>query len=244
MEKFLEILPDKSSLIQRSLALTVEKLQSAISERGQCTLALSGGGTPKPLYEAMVNQSFPWEKLHIFWGDERYVSSDHPDSNQRMARQAWLDHVPIPAENIHPMSTESKAPLLDATGYEKEIMNFFGTSPGEFPRFDLILLGMGDDGHTASLFPRTEALSICDRLVTVGEKDGQPRLTLTVPLLNQARCILFLVAGQNKCPALAQIFASEADNSMYPSRLIRPKGEIWWMLDSAAGSQLNPSMLS
>ena len=244
MEKFLEVLPDKPSLIQRALALTLEKLQAAIDERGQCTLALSGGSTPKPLYEAMANQDFPWEKLHIFWGDERYVSPDHPDSNQRMARQAWLNRVPIPAENIHPMPTEGESAMADAMAYEQDITHFFDTSAATFPRFDLILLGMGDDGHTASLFPKTEALSVRDRLITVGEKDTQPRLTFTVPLLNQARCVLFLVAGNNKCPALAQVFASEADSSLYPSRLIQPKGEMWWLLDAAAGSQLSPPISS
>ena len=239
MEKFLEILPNKSSLVQRALSLTLEKLKAAIDERGQCTLVLSGGSTPKPLYEAMAKQAFPWEKLHVFWGDERYVPRDHPDSNQRMARDAWLNQVPIPPANIHPMSTEGDSPMLDAAAYEQDITHFFDTPPGELPCFDLILLGMGDDGHTASLFPKTAALTVRDRLVTVGEKDRQPRLTLTVPLLNQARCILFLVAGKNKCPALAQVFASEADNNLYPSRLIQPKGEIWWILDSAAGSQLD-----
>ena len=133
---------------------------------------------------------------------------------------------------------------MDATAYQQDITHFFDTSVGALPRFDLILLGMGDDGHTASLFPRTEALSVYDCLVTVGEKDAQPRLTFTVPLLNQARCILFLVAGENKRSALAQVFASEADNSMYPSRLIQPKGEMWWMLDAAAGSQLAPPIRS
>ena len=107
------------------MALTLEKLHAAIDERGQCTLVLSGGSTPKPLYEAMANQNFPWEKLHIFWGDERYVSPDHPDSNQRMARQAWLNQVPIPAENIHPMPTARESTHHGCNGLSAGYHTFF-----------------------------------------------------------------------------------------------------------------------
>ena len=117
--------------------------------------------------------------------------------------------------------------------------SFFQTEPGTFPKFDLILLGMGDDGHTASLFPHTEALKVRDRLVTVGNKDGQPRLTFTVPLINQARCVMFLVAGGNKRSALKQVFATQGDDTQYPSRLIDPEGELLWLLDSAAAAELN-----
>jgi 6-phosphogluconolactonase len=152
-----------------------------------------------------------------------------------MARQAWLDLVPIPAANLHPMPTAAADPAVDAAAYEKEIADFFGVPAGVFPAFDLILLGLGDDGHTASLFPHTAALTVGDRLVTVGNKDGQPRLTFTVPLLNRARCTLFLVAGASKRPALAQIFAPEADSQAYPARLIQPQGELWWLLDGDAG---------
>lgn len=238
MKKLIEVLPDQEALIERSLAIILEKIDTAIQERGQCTLSLSGGSTPKPLYQALSHQPLPWGKIHIFWGDERYVPADHPDSNQGMTRQVWLNRVNIPASNIHPMPTEAFDPTLDAQKYETELRQWFQTSSGEFPVFDIVLLGMGDDGHTASLFPHTEALKVKDALITVGNKDGQPRLTFTAPLINQARCVIFLVAGVNKRPALAQVFAASGDDAAYPSRLIQPQGELWWLLDQAAGSQL------
>jgi 6-phosphogluconolactonase len=236
--KQVEILADKTALIQQALELVLEKLHAAITARGIATLALSGGSTPKPLYEALAQQDLPWDKLHIFWGDERYVPPTHPDSNEGMARQAWLNHVPIPASHIHPMPTDASDPAVAAERYEHDIRQFFQVPPGRFPSLDVILLGMGDDGHTASLFPHTAALQVQDRLITVGNKDGQPRLTFTVPLINQARCVVFIVAGASKQPALAQIFAPTADAMMYPSRLIDPQGELWWLLDREAGQVL------
>lgn len=238
MKKLVEVLPDKQALIERSLALILEKIQMALKERGQCTLALSGGSTPKPLYEALSKQSLPWEKIHLFWGDERYVGADHPDSNQLMARQAWLDKIEIPAANIHAMPTTAGDPTLDAQKYETHLQQWFELSEREFPLFDIVLLGIGDDGHTASLFPHTEALKVSDRLITVGQKDSQPRITFTASLINQARCVIFLVAGESKRPALSAIFAPLGDEMTYPSRLIRPQGELWWLLDRAAGEEL------
>lgn len=239
MGKIVEVLPDRAALIARSLKVILDKIHSAIQDRGQCTIALSGGSTPKALYEAIANQNLPWEKIHVFWGDERYVPADHPDSNQGMARRAWLDKVNIPAANIHPMPTEAGDPSADAQKHSSELQEFFKVSAGEFPVFDIVLLGMGDDGHTASLFPHTDALQVRDRLVTVGNKDGQPRITFTVPLINQARHVIFIVAGADKQPALAQVFAPEADEMTYPSRLIQPSGELWWLLDESAAVHLN-----
>lgn len=233
----IEVLPDKTALIARSLQLTIAKINDAIAQRSRCTIALSGGSTPKPLYEALATQQLPWDKIHIFWGDERYVPPDHPESNQLMARRAWLDKVDIPASNIHPMPTQ-EAPAVAARKHEQELQAFFQTQPGEVPSFDIILLGMGDDGHTASLFPHTEALKVQDRLITVGNKQDQPRITFTVPLINQARCVIFVVAGADKKPALAQIFAASADDFAYPSRLIQPQGELWWLFDKSAAEDL------
>lgn len=238
MQKIVEVLPDKTGLIERALAVVLDKMQSACQSRGTCTIALAGGSTPKPLYEALAAQDLPWEKIHVFWGDERYVPPDNPDSNAGMARTAWLSRVDMPAANIHPMPTDGESPEKDAAKHDGQLREFFGVPAGEFPAFDVILLGMGDDGHTASLFPHTEALQVRDRLVTVGNKDGTPRITFTVPLINQARCVLFMVAGANKKPALAQIFAPAADEVAYPARMIQPQGELWWLLDSAAGSEM------
>ncbi|WP_414545718.1 6-phosphogluconolactonase [Nostoc sp. CCY0012] len=238
MNKTVEVLPDLSALVARSLDLILSKLATAIEERGQFTIALAGGSTPKPLYEAIAQQNLPWDKIHVFWGDERYVPPDHPDSNELMARRAWLDRVDIPAANIHAVPTLDADPAVSAAKHEQHLREFFNSSPAEFPALDVVLLGMGDDAHTASLFPHTDALQVRDRLVTVGNKDGNPRITFTYPLINAARSVIFVVAGANKRPALAQVFAPVADDFTYPSRLIQPQGELWWLLDAAAGSEL------
>jgi len=238
MNRTVEVLPDQAALIQRSLELTLSKIQTAINDRGLCTIALSGGSTPKPLYEAIATQQLPWNKIHVFWGDERYVPPENPDSNQLMARRAWLDRVDIPAENIHSIPTDEVDPAVAAHKYEQHLQEFFQTKNGEFPVLDLNLLGMGDDGHTASLFPHTEALHVRDRLITVGNKDGQPRITFTVPTINQSRCVMFIVAGANKRPALTQVFAPVADDFTYPARLVQPQGELWWLLSQDAGQDL------
>lgn len=239
MHRIVEVLPDRSALIERSLVLVLDKLHDAIAARGQSTIALAGGSTPKPLYEAIATQDLPWDKIHVFWGDERYVPPDHPDSNQGMARLAWLNQVNIPAANLHPILTDEADPAVAAVKHEQHLRQFFQAPPGTFPALDIVLLGIGDDAHTASLFPHTEALQVRDRLVTVGSKDGQPRITFTAPLINQSRSVIFLVAGASKQAALSQIFAPVADESAYPARLIQPQGELWWLLDRAAGEPAN-----
>ncbi len=242
MKKFIEILPDKSALIEKTHSLVTKKINEAIAARNLCTIALAGGDTPKPLYEALAKDSLPWPKIHVFWGDERYVPPSHPESNQNMARQAWLNRIEMPESNIHPMPTDSQNPKLDADIHQQELKQFFGTNSGDFPSFELILLGMGDDGHTASLFPHTEALRVRDRLVAVGNKDDRPRLTFTVPLINAARCVIFIVAGSNKQAALERIFAPSEDNMAYPARLIQPQGELWWLLEQKAAEKINQSL--
>ncbi|MGL5133797.1 MAG: 6-phosphogluconolactonase, partial [Planktothrix sp.] len=155
MEKNIEILANREELIDRALEILLAKIAEALENRDQFTIALAGGSTPKPLYEALSRQLLPWDKIHIFWGDERYVAPDHPDSNQKMAAQAWLDRVNLPATNIHPMPTLANNPIADAEQYNRELVQFFALNAGEFPAFDVVLLGMGDDAHTASLFPHT-----------------------------------------------------------------------------------------
>jgi 6-phosphogluconolactonase len=243
MRKTIEVLPTLDTLTQRALEIVLTQMQIAITERGQFTLVLSGGSTPKALYAELAKQPLPLEHLHLFWGDERYVPADHPDSNQRMARQAWLNHVDIPAQNVHPMPTMSQDPILDAEHYESELRDFFSFPSDQWPMFDLILLGMGDDGHTASLFPHTAALQVSDRWITVGEKDSSPRLTFTVPLINNARCVLFTVAGATKQAALRQVFAASASNEAYPTRLIRPQQDEYWLLDQSLAEGLEPALL-
>lgn len=226
------VFPDLAALTAAAKQFVLEQATGAIAQGGQFTLALAGGNTPRPLYESLVCADTPWSQWHIFWGDERYVPLDHPDSNAGMAFQVWLNHVPIPKNQIHPMPTADADPQTAADRYEQVLRQTFGIRDGEFPRFDLILLGMGPDGHTASLFPHTAALTVGDRLITVGNKDGQPRLTFTVPLINHARQILFLVTGANKQTALRHIFAGTGDPHLYPARLIT--GNALWFLDRAA----------
>ena len=234
MTKQVQVYADRSALVDGAMELIVERIKSAIAERQCCSIALSGGSTPQPLYMALATQDLPWHQIQIYWGDERYVAPTHPDSNYGMAKKVWLDLVPIPATNVHPMPTDLAQPQLAADAYEREIQREMGSKP----IFDIILLGMGDDGHTASLFPHTAALSVVDRLVTLGDKDGQPRLTFTATLINQARSTIFLVSGASKQPALAAVFAPSEDASTYPSRLIQPTGELIWLLDAAAGEKL------
>lgn len=239
MTPHVEVFADRPQLITRALELTLVEIKRAIAERGRCTIALAGGSTPKPLYEQLATQNLPWQDIHIFWGDERYVPISDPQSNAGMAANAWLNQVAIPPENIHPMPTQPEDPQEAAQIYDQQLQTFFGTGTTEFPCFDIVLLGLGPDGHTASLFPHTEALQVCDRNVTVGSKDGQPRITLTLPILNQARCILFLITGANKQEALTQIFAKQADAAQFPARLIKPvNGQLSWLLDAAAGEAL------
>ncbi|QEQ01997.1 6-phosphogluconolactonase [Thermosynechococcus sp. QKsg1] len=226
------VFPDLAALTAAAKQFVLEQATGAIAQRGQFTLALAGGNTPKPLYESLVCADTPWSRWHIFWGDERYVPLDHPDSNAGMAFQAWLNHVPIPKNQIHPMPTADADPQTAADRYEQILRQTFGIREGEVPSFDLILLGMGPDGHTASLFPHTAALTVGDRLITVGNKDGQPRLTFTVPLINHTRQILFLVTGANKQTALRHIFSGTTDPHLYPARLIT--GNALWFLDAAA----------
>ncbi|WP_346292260.1 6-phosphogluconolactonase [Sphaerothrix gracilis] len=239
MKPTIEVLSDKAQLIERSQAVITEKIRAAIAQKGRCTLALAGGSTPKPIYAAIAQQDLPWDKLFVFWGDERYVPSDHPNSNEGMARSVWLNQVPIPAENIFPIPTTAPTPAAAAETYEQTLRTFFQASGSETPSLDIVLLGLGDDAHTASLFPQTAALQVRDRLVTVGDKAGEPRLTLTVPLINQAGAVIFIVAGANKQDALAHVFSAEADDQTYPARLIQPHGELWWLLDTAAGANLS-----
>jgi len=235
MSRSIEVLVDREALVLRAQELVEARITQAIADRGLATLVLSGGSTPKPLYEALAKQPLPWDKIHIFWGDERYVPADHPDSNQQMARSAWLDQVPFPAENLHPMPTDDPDPAHAAQRYQIRLQKFFQQSSKELPQFDLILLGMGDDGHTASLFPNTPVLKEQTDWVGVGNKEGQPRLTLTAPIINQARCVMFLVSGASKQAALAKVFAPEGNAIQYPARMIQPKGELLWLLDEAAG---------
>ncbi|CAA9432117.1 MAG: 6-phosphogluconolactonase, eukaryotic type, partial [uncultured Rubrobacteraceae bacterium] len=211
----------------------------AIAERGRFAVALAGGSTPKATYEVLARDhagGVDWPNVHVFFGDERTVPPDHGDSNYRMAREALLDHVPVGF--VHRMRGELP-PDEAAASYEGELNEFFG---GEPPALDLVMLGIGEDGHTASLFPQTPALEATDRLVVANPvpKLKTTRLTLTAPVLNVARQVVFLVAGEGKAEALAEILEGDADPRAYPAKLVRPPGGPTWMVDRAAGSLHGP----
>ncbi len=211
------------------------RAEEAIDGRGRFAVALAGGSTPKATYEALARDypgKLDWGRVHVFFGDERAVPPDHEDSNYRMAREALLSHVPV--EGVHRMRGELP-PAEAAASYEEELREFFG--PDEFPSFDLILLGIGEDGHTASLFPETSALDVTDRWVVANPvlKLETTRLTLTIPVINAAKAVTFLVAGEGKAEALREILEGDADPRAYPAKFVRPQsGDLAWMGDRAA----------
>jgi 6-phosphogluconolactonase len=217
----------------------------AIAQRGRFAVALAGGSTPKNLYAliaANASTTLPWGQMFFFWGDERHVPPDDPDSNFRMANEALLSKVPVPAANIFRVPTENPDASAVAQAYEQTLRKFFDVAPGEVPRFDLILLGMGPDGHTASLFPETAALQEKSRLVVANwvEKMKTSRITFTLPVLNAARCIAFLVSGTDKATALSEVLEGSAPGEKYPSKLVRPSdGKLIWFVDRAAASELS-----
>ncbi len=222
--------------------------REAIAARGRFTVALSGGSTPKPLYQRLSAEpsrsEVDWNRVHIFWGDERCVPPDHVDSNYRMAREAMLDSLPIPREQIHRMEAERADREAAARDYEAALARVFGVSTeGEPPSLDLILLGMGPDGHTASLFPGTKALEETVRWVVVNRvpKFNADRLTMTKPILNRAREVLFLVAGGDKAEVLAEVLNGPADPLRLPSQSIRPQGQLVWFVERAAAAKWKES---
>jgi 6-phosphogluconolactonase len=202
---------------------------------------LSGGSTPRTLHGLLASDfrdQIPWADVHVFWGDERYVSPDDPDSNYRMARETLLDHVPCPAGNIHPMPTHFPSPDAAAREYEKTLRTYFGT---EWPHFDLLLLGLGEEGHTASLFPGSPALEERTRWVVAVKAPADPslRLTLTLPALTRAANIYVLVTGSKKASALHHVLTDGTDANIYPAAGVRltPGTLIWWIDREAAAQQ-------
>jgi 6-phosphogluconolactonase len=216
--------------------------RAAIGNQGRFAVALSGGNTPRGVYSLIADKygdALPWNQVFIFFGDERHVPPDHPESNYGMANETLLSRVPIPAENISRIPAELPAGEA-ARHYEERLRNFFGLSDGEWPRFDLILLGMGDDGHTASLFPGTTALEERARLVVANHVDKlqTDRITLTFPVLNHAAEVAFLIAGAGKAEVLGRVF-SPGSRAEFPIQRVRPvNGRVLWILDKEAARLL------
>ncbi len=233
--------PNAAALALAAARHFAECAAEAIADHGFFVVALAGGATPRAAYEALATLEFAarlnWEKLHVFWGDERCVAPTHEESNYRMAQEAWLRYTPIPAGQIHRIAGEL-APQEAASAYEDGLREFFGQRP---PRFDLILLGLGEDGHTASLFPDSKALGEKQRWVAANyvRKLAAWRVTLTAPLINQAAHVTFLVSGAAKAEALRRVLSGRYQPETLPAQLIRPtNGQLRWLMDVAAAAGL------
>ncbi|MBM2846306.1 MAG: pgl [Bacteroidetes bacterium] len=237
-----DIAPDQDLLVRRAAEKIAFLLMEAIRLRGTASLVLSGGTTPRRVYELLTTSSFAkrieWSAVHLFWGDERCVPPHSPESNYRMVREAFLDRAAIPPSNIHRIETELP-PETAAARYEEEVRQAIPQDGRTLPAFDLIMLGLGEDGHTASLFPGTQALEERDRLVTCVyvERLETYRITMTFPLINNARNILFLVSGKGKAEIVRNILTG--GDAVYPAQMVRPvSGNLVWMVDSDAASLL------
>lgn len=226
----------------------VRQAREAVRTRGGFTVALAGGSTPKAFYGLLGSQRgapfrarVPWDTTHFFWGDERHVPPDHPDSNYRMANEAMLSRVPVAPQNVHRIQAENPDASKAADEYAKELRQFFRLKAGQLPRFDLILLGMGPDGHTASLFPGTDAVQEQKKLVTAPwvETFRTYRITLTPPVLNNAASVIFLVSGKEKAETLREVLQGEFQPHRFPAQIIRPtSGRLLWLVDRAAARLL------
>ncbi len=238
-----EVWRDIAEVSERGAELLVGVAREAVSSRGAFTLALSGGSTPKALYQLLATESYrarvPWPQTHVYWSDERCVPPTDAQSNYRLAHETLLAHVPVPHEQVYRMRGEDE-PEQAAELYAAELEKQFGA--GE-PRFSLILLGMGEDGHTASLFPRSPVLKDKEHTVAAPfvEQFAAHRLTLTLRTLNAAETIVFLVTGEAKAAALLAVFESDAvEDDSLPAALVRPaRGELIWLLDEAAAKLLS-----
>jgi 6-phosphogluconolactonase len=240
--------PNPEALARRAAQYFAEMASEAVAAHGRARIAVSGGSTPKAAFALLADPNqpwrsrMPWDRLDLYFVDERCVPPTDPDSNYRMTREAMLDHVPLPAAQIHRMEGELE-PYLAADLYESELRNNFRLEGAELPVFDLVALGMGPDGHTASLFPNTPALHEINRLVVanhVTQKDAW-RVTLTWPVINHARSVFFLIAGQDKAEILKGVFTGPRNAERLPSQLIRPaSGILTLILDASAAALLPP----
>ena len=235
--------PDPPNLAHKGAAIFTQVAAESVALRGRFVVAISGGSTPRPLHRLLGEEPYmseiPWNSTHIFWVDERCVSAEDPASNYGAARADFLQSVHIPDKQVHPMPADL-APEEGAAAYQRELGRFFQAKISEIPVFDLICLGIGTDGHTASLFPAQSALKEKERLI-ISVTGGDPhvtRLTMTFPLLNNAREIVFLVSGKDKAPILKAILEGPPDR--FPAQMIQPlDGSLTWLLDQGAASLLS-----
>jgi len=237
MKMDIRVFPDLPALNGAVLKEIDRLIAEGVAQRGRFAIALSGGHTPEALYTLWAQRDrtlTPWDKVHLFWGDERYVHADDPLSNYRMTRETLISRVPIPTENVHPFRTELPSPEATAADYESTLRGFFGNAA---PQFDLQLQGIGEEGHTASIFPGSPALDEKQRWVmpVIAPANPPQRITLTPVVLNQGRNTYFLVAGASK-KEIVQKLRSEPEGkpSEYPARRLQPVGGAIWYLDQAA----------
>ncbi|MBM4261588.1 MAG: 6-phosphogluconolactonase [Deltaproteobacteria bacterium] len=238
------ICADTEELSRKAAERFIRLANDAIVRSGRFIVALSGGSTPRALYSLLAspdyNERIPWNKVHLYWGDERCVPPHHPDSNFLMVQETLLANITIPRENFHRIAAELD-PKVAAADYEEQVRKLFELTPGALPRFDLILLGLGEDGHTASLFPENEALNEAHHLVvaTYVEKLNAHRVTLTLPVINRAAEIVFLVAGQDKSAVIKLILGELPEGINLPAARIRPaNGRLVWLVTKDAASEL------
>ncbi|HZH91106.1 MAG TPA: 6-phosphogluconolactonase [Pyrinomonadaceae bacterium] len=239
----IQIFADANEVARAAALRFVELARAGIETGGRFSVALAGGSTPKRIYELLAGEDFgaqvDWSGVHVFFGDERCVPPDDADSNYRMANEALLSRVALPPENVHRMRGEGDA-VANARLYEDELRGFFGDD-APWPEFDLVMLGMGDDGHTASLFPGTHALDARSAWVAANwvEKFDAYRITLTASAINQARRVMFIVTGAGKAERLQEVLYSAPEPKRLPSQLIQPRaGALAWFLDEAAAKLL------
>lgn len=242
----INVAASKGELTLKLATDIVDLAAKAVAEHGSFNFALSGGSTPKALYQAFsqapLKYEMPWKKTFFFFGDERCVPLTSDESNYRMAREAMFTPIPVRSENIFAFNDPDVDPKKSAEMYEARIRKHFDLADGELPRFDLILLGLGDDGHTASLFPESEALSERNRICVANyvKQFDTNRITLTVPVINNAKHIVFLVSGEGKSEILSHILCDKKEEVSYPAQLIKPtKGTLKWYLDRDAAAKLD-----
>jgi 6-phosphogluconolactonase len=246
VEREIRILPDGAAIARRAAQEFVQAAASAVREKGSFNVTLAGGSTPKALYSLLVDDptlrsQVPWDKIHLFFGDERHVPPDHLDSNFRMATEAMISKAPLKPEQVTRIKGEYPDAEQAALEYEKALREYFRLKDGEYPRFDLVLAGMGNEGHTLSLFPGTKALH-ADGRVAVRNWVGKlytERITLTAPAASNAEQVIFMVTGADKAPALKAVLEGPFEPEQLPAQLLQPKnGKLLWLADAAAGGML------
>jgi 6-phosphogluconolactonase len=241
----LRVVPDAPSLFHAAAAEFASAAAASIETKGSFSVALSGGSTPRGMFALLAGDGFRgqvrWDRVSFFWGDERHVRPDHADSNFRMAREALLSHLTLRDDQVFRIHGENPDAAAAAYEYEGTVRQYFGLADGQFPRFDLVLLGMGPDGHTASLFPGTKALLDQTRVVIANwvGKFNTHRITLTAPAINTAARVLFLISGEDKAPALKAVLEGPLEPSQLPAQLIQPiDGSLVWLCDRTAAHLL------